>query len=158
MSTKLTEIQKRRLSILKPQFEKAIFSKNLNTAKIVLNDIQSTLNLNNNSTLLAQYKNWFFELALETDQYALAESGFISVRRSVSKNTRIYLEATALLAICYLRFSNVEKAKPFIKEEVRNNKTKTIPTSGKAMSNNLDRNERFFNFIQKLKFLNVKPV
>lgn len=121
MSAKLTDIQKRRLSILKPQFEKAIFNKDLKTAKIVLSDIQTTLNLNNHSTLLAQYRNWFFELALDTDQYALAESGFISVRRSVSKNTRIYLEASALLAICYLRFSNVEKAKPLIKEVLNNN-------------------------------------
>lgn len=120
MSTKLTDLQKRRLAILKPQFEKAIFKKDLNLAKIVLNDIQSTLNINNHTTLLAQYRNWYFELALDSDQYALAESGFISVRRSVSKNTRIYLEASALLAICYLRFSNVEKAKPLIKEVLNN--------------------------------------
>jgi hypothetical protein len=120
MSIKLSDIQKRRLAILKPQFDKAIFSKDLQIAKIVLNDIQSTLNLNNHTTLLAQYRNWFFELALDSDQYALAESGFISVRRSVSKNTRIHLEATALLAICYLRLSNVEKAKPLIKEVLHN--------------------------------------
>ena len=120
MPIKLTDIQKRRLSVLKPQFEKALFSRDLNTAKIVLNDIQSTLSLNNHLTLLAQYRNWFFELALDKEKYAIAESGFISVRRSVRKNTRIYLEASALLAICYLRLSNVEKAKPLIREVLNN--------------------------------------
>lgn len=48
--------------------------------------------------------------------------GFIGNRKLVNKNTRLYLEATALLAICYLRKNDYEKSKPYIQEVLQNEK------------------------------------
>ncbi|MEQ5790470.1 hypothetical protein J4E06_05360 [Muricauda sp. NFXS6] len=120
MSTKLNEIQKRRLKSLKPQFENAIRDKDFNNAKIIMRDIQNVLNLNNHKTLLAKYKNWLFELALDLEKYEYAKNGFISNRTITNKNTRIHLESTALLAITYLRLEDIDKAKPYIQEVLQN--------------------------------------
>lgn len=117
---KLNNIQKTRLSILKPQFEKSIRDKDFNNAKLVFKDINDLLLQNNNKTLLAKYKNWLYELALDVGEYSFAERGLIGLRRDVNVNTRLYLEATALLAICYLRLLKVENAKPLIKEVLNN--------------------------------------
>ncbi len=117
---KLTEIQKRRLSILKPQFERAIIEKNLENAKIIFRDINETLLLNNHTTLLAKYRNWLYELALDSEEYYFAERGLIGLRKSLNRNTRLYLESTALLSICYLRLLKIDKAKPLIREVLNN--------------------------------------
>lgn len=105
---------------LRPQFEKAIIEKDLASAKFIFNDIKLTLLQNNNTTLLAKYKNWLYELALDSKDYFFAERGLINVRKTVNSNTRLYLEATALLSICYLRLLKIEKAKPLIKEVLNN--------------------------------------
>lgn len=122
MSLKLTDIQKNRLSILDPQLNVALAKKDLASAKLIMRDIQEVLGITNNMTKLAQYKNWLFELALEVGDYEFAERGFISNRKLVNKNTRIYLEATSLLAICYLRIEKYEDAKPLIQEVLKNGK------------------------------------
>lgn len=119
-NVKLSEIQKKRLKILEPQLVKAINEKDLNLALNVVSDIQSMLKPTGHITKLIQYKNWLFELALDIGDYSLAERGFIGNRKLVNKNTRIYLEATALLAICYLRTNEYEKSKPLISEVLKN--------------------------------------
>ncbi|SNV40829.1 Uncharacterised protein [Chryseobacterium taklimakanense] len=117
---KLNDTQKNRLKKLKPQFENAIREKNFTNALVIFKDIQELLLQNNNKTLLARYKNWIYELALDVEEYSFAERGLIGVRKDVKFNTRLYLEATALLAICYLRILKVENAKPLIKEVLNN--------------------------------------
>lgn len=121
MSLKLTDLQKKRLKSLDPQFKRAIAERNLNTSKFIIRDIRDVLNQTNNKTKLSQYKNMLYELALELEDYDFAEKGFIEVRNLVSNNTRIYLEASALLAICYLRTEEYEKSKPLIAEVLKNN-------------------------------------
>lgn len=117
---RLNNTQKNRLSVLKPQFETSIREKDYNGSKLIFRDIQELLLQNNNKTLLAKYKNWLYELAVDVEEYSFAERGLISVRRDVNSNTRLYLEATALLAICYLRLLKVTNAKPLIKEVLNN--------------------------------------
>ncbi|MEN3323998.1 hypothetical protein VP395_09685 [Mariniflexile soesokkakense] len=119
---KLTDIHKKRLKILEPQLVKAINEKNLKEASNVISDLQYMLKPIGQITKLIQYKNWLFELALDLENYSLAEQGFIGNRKLVNKNTRIYLEATTLLAICYLRTNEYEKSKPLISEVLRNDK------------------------------------
>lgn len=119
---KLTEIQKGRLKILEPQLIKAVNDKDLKSALNVVSDIQGMLKPTGQITKLIHYKNWLFELALDLEDYSLAEQGFIGNRKLVNKNTRIYLEATALLAICYLRTNQYEKSKPLISEVLKNDK------------------------------------
>jgi len=67
-----------------------------------------------------QNKNWLFEAAMEAGHLQIAIKGFLGNRNKTSKNTRVHLEATALLAICYLRKAEIEKAEPLIAEVLRN--------------------------------------
>jgi tetratricopeptide (TPR) repeat protein len=117
---KLTEIQKERLARLEPQLKLAVLEKNFENAKRIVSDIQDFLRPSGHITRLVQVKNTLFELAIEIGLYDYAEQGFIGNRKLVNKNTRLYLEATALLAICHLRKSEYEKAKPYIQEVLKN--------------------------------------
>ncbi len=112
----------RRLDNLLPQFKKAIQDRKLSDAKIVASDLQQVLRTLNKMTRLVELKNQLFELALEEQEYDFAIDGFLSNRILVSNTTRLHLEATALLAIAYLRRTEIEKAKPFIKEVLENDK------------------------------------
>jgi hypothetical protein len=67
-----------------------------------------------------QAKSWLFEAALEAGKLQIAKTGFSGVRKLVSTRTRVYLEATALLAICHLREKDLEKAEPLIAEVLQN--------------------------------------
>lgn len=117
---KLTEKQKERLRILEPKLKIAISDRDFETAKRLVVDIQSLLRKTGHITRLIQSKNRLYELSLELGETDFAISGLIGNRQLVSKNTRLYLEATALLAICYLRKEEIEKAKPLIKEVLYN--------------------------------------
>ena len=66
-----------------------------------------------------QTKNRLFEIAMESGNVGMAISGFIGVRQKVSQRTRLYLEATALLAICYLRKKDLESARPYMIEALK---------------------------------------
>jgi len=119
---KLTDLQKERLARLEPQLKVAVIEKDFKTAKRIVADIQAFLRPTGHITRLVQVKNWLFELAIEIGEYDYAVRGFIGNRKLINKNTRLYLEATALLAICYLRKNDYEKAKPYIKEVLQNEK------------------------------------
>jgi hypothetical protein len=69
-----------------------------------------------------QDKAWLFEAAMEAGELGDAELGFIGVRKKTVPGTRIYLEATALLAICYLRKNRLDLAEPLIAETLKREK------------------------------------
>lgn len=121
-----------RLKRLSPQFKKAIAERRLADAKIVIVDLQAVLRTLNKTTKLVEVKNQLFELALDEQDYDFAIEGFLSNRNLVNDTTRLHLEATALLAIAYLRKGEIEKAKPHIKEVLQNkNVIKTQSTREK---------------------------
>lgn len=62
-----------------------------------------------------QAKNWLFEAALEAGEINTAICGFEGVRGKTSSGSRVHLEATALLAICYLRLNELDEAKQYIR-------------------------------------------
>lgn len=64
---------------------------------------------------LLQAKLWAFEACLDDNRLDYAETGFIGIRKLAGVNTRLHIEATALLAVCYLRQKSPAKAKPLIK-------------------------------------------
>lgn len=119
---KLTDKQKERLRILEPKLKSAISERDYNTTKSLIVDLQSLLRPTGHTTRLLQSKNRFYELALELNELYTATRGFEGIRKIASENTRIHLESSALLAICYLRNEDIEKAKPLIKEVLRNDK------------------------------------
>lgn len=117
---KLTDKQKERLKILEPKLKEAIAERNFGVAKSLVVDLQSLLRPTGHMTRLIQSKNRLYELALEINEIDFAIRGFKGNRQLVSDRTRLYLEATALLAICYLRKEQIENAKPLISEVLRN--------------------------------------
>lgn len=57
---------------------------------------------------------------MQAGHLSIAVPGFIGIRGKVAKTTRLHLEATALLAICYLRQKKLAGAEPLIREVLRN--------------------------------------
>lgn len=68
---------------------------------------------------LLQAKLWAFESCLDDNRLGYAETGFIGIRKIANENTRLHLEATALLAVCFLRQKKPVKAKPLIREVIQ---------------------------------------
>ena len=111
---KLTSDQKNKLSSYEKELRRSVKNRDLKKAKKYTVEIQRLLRKTGHETRLMQSKNWYFECELEVGNYNTAISGFEGVRNKVNKRTRVYLEATALLAICYLRKKDIDKAEPLI--------------------------------------------
>ncbi|MGQ1948648.1 hypothetical protein ACT3CD_16265 [Geofilum sp. OHC36d9] len=120
MNTPLSDIQKQRLKILEPKLEVAIKNQDIQAAKALVLDLQVLLRPTNHFVRLSQSKNKLFELSIELGDYDFAINGLNSNREVLNKNTRIYLETTSLMAICYVRMQEIIKAKPYIKEVLTN--------------------------------------
>jgi hypothetical protein len=117
----LTDTQRNRLSILEPALRNAVALGDYDSAKRLVLDIQNLLRPTGHETRLMQAKNWLFQAAMESGRLEIAIQGFTGIRRKVAPTTRIYLEATALLAICHLRKQEITKAEPFIAEALQRN-------------------------------------
>jgi len=115
----LTKEQKRQLQLLEPSLKLAAAQRDLQKCEELTDYIQNILRPTGHETRLMQSKNWLFETAMEVGKTDYAIKGFISVRQKASKSTRLYLEATALLAICYLRNRDFDKARPYMVESLR---------------------------------------
>lgn len=87
-------------------------------AKVLTAKLQVVLRTTGHQTRLLQAKNWLYECALEDGRYSFAQRGFIGTRQLVNPATRVYLEATALLAVCYLRSDRIDAATPYIEEAI----------------------------------------
>jgi len=120
MSKPLTEKQKERLYRLEPKLDKAIRNQNYQLAKELVSDIQSVLRPTGHFNRLCNSKNKLFELSIELEDFDFAVNGLSSNKSVLSPKTRTYLETISLLAICYVRMLEIEKAKPYIKEVLSN--------------------------------------
>ena len=116
----LTDEQKDKLSRLEPALRQTAKAGDFKKAKSIAQDIQNVLRPTGHETRLMQAKNWLFEAALEAGEIDLAKTGFVGIRKKTSLYTRVHLEATALLAICYLRLNEVEQAEPLMAEVLKN--------------------------------------
>jgi len=117
---RLTDKQKERLRILEPKLKLAISERDFEIAKKLVVDLQSVLRPSGHLIRMIQSKNRLYELALEINEIDFAIRGFESNRKLVSDRTRLHLEATSLLAVCYLRQEKIERAKPLISEVLNN--------------------------------------
>lgn len=100
---KLSDEQRAKLAILEPMLMLAATARDYEKAKDITLRIQNILRPTGHEMRLMQAKNRLFEIAMESGNINIAISGFTGIRQKVSKRTRLYLEATTLLAICYLR-------------------------------------------------------
>lgn len=105
---------------LEDQLEQAAREGKLIDAKTKLDNLKPILNKYNHHARLLQAYLKLYEGALESWNLGVAKRGLEFVRRESNKNTRIYLEATTLLAICYLRERDTIAAEPLMAEVLRN--------------------------------------
>lgn len=106
---------KDRLPKLEAQLQDAVKSGNIDRAKEVAQEIQVLFGNERSHHRLLRAKLWAFEAALDENLLSYAESGFIGIKSRANSNTRLYLEATCLLAVCALRQKNFAKAKGLIR-------------------------------------------
>lgn len=114
----LSKIQKERLAKLEPQLRSCVGSADLNRAKRIALQIQELLRPTGHETRILQAKNWLYETAMEAGSLTFAKMGFEGTIQKSSPSTRLNLEATSLLAICYLREGSIEKARDMIVKAV----------------------------------------
>lgn len=120
MNNPLTDKQKERLKILEPKLDIAVQNREYQVAKSLVSDIQNILRPTLHYVRLCQSKNKLFELAIELGEFDFAISGLQSNLKVLNVRTRIHLETTSLLAICYVRMQEIEKAKPYIRDVLTN--------------------------------------
>lgn len=69
---------------------------------------------------LLRAKLWAYQACLDANRVTFAERGFIGVRKRSNPSTRLYLEASALLAISLLRLKRTNESKELIREVISN--------------------------------------
>lgn len=127
MPNKLTKEQKDRLAHLEPRLRQALVNLDYIGAERVTSEIQVLLRPTGHENRLMHAKNILFETAMESGRIQTAILGFLGVRNKVNKSSRLYLEATALLAICFLRNADFNSAKPFMEEALKCEKNIKTP-------------------------------
>lgn len=118
MIQKLPEKTLKQLRELEPKLQRASKYGQFEEAEKLIREIQKLFIHDRNHHRILQAKNWYYQAALENNKIDDAISGFECIRLRAKENTRIYLEATVLLGICYLRKRNIETSKKYIKEAI----------------------------------------
>lgn len=138
---KLTEKQKEQMAKLEPMLRTAADARDYDRAKKITLEIQKILRPTQHETRLMQAKNILFETAMESGRLNIAITGLIGVRNKVSERTRLYLEATSLLAICHLRQKDLNAARPYMVEAIK--KVKNIASLKKQSEYRIGLAKRF---------------
>ena len=86
----------------------------------VATEIQALYGSDRRHPRLLRAKLWMFESCLDSQRLSYAEVGLTGIRKLANTRTRLYLEASSLLAVCYLRQKKVADAKRLIREVIRN--------------------------------------
>lgn len=116
---KLTEHQLEKLKPLELELKHAVRSGDTDRAIEVATQIQELFpgEWRRHHRLL-RAKLWAFESCLDANRISYAQRGFIGIRKLSAANTRLYLEASSLLAVCHLRTKDTASAKSLIKEVI----------------------------------------
>jgi hypothetical protein len=117
-ATKLTPSQLQLLRPLEIELQEAVKLGESETAIELASQIQTLFSSDRHHHRLLRAKLWAFESCLNDNRTPFAESGFIGIRSFSSPSTRLYVEATALLAICMLRQKKIAEAKNLIKDAI----------------------------------------
>ena len=118
MNKKLPKHILEKLRELEPKLQRASKYGQFNEAERIIKIIQKLFVNNRDHHRILQAKNWFFQAAFEDNRIDYAIQGFETIRIRANENTRIYLEATVLLGMCYLRKREIELSKKYIREAV----------------------------------------
>lgn len=116
---KLSEYQLKKLKPLENELRHAVRSGNTDKAIELATQIQELFpgEWRRHHRLL-RAKLWAFESCLDSNRLSYAQRGFIGIRKLSGPGTRLFLEASSLLAVCYLRSKDTQEAKSLIKEVI----------------------------------------
>lgn len=118
-SVKLTEDQLIKLKPLEIKLKNAVRSGDTDRAIEIATKIQGLFPREwRTHHRLLRAKLWAFESCLDANRISYAQRGFIGIRKLSGSNTRLYLEASSLLAVCHLRSKDTSSAKTLIKEVI----------------------------------------
>ena len=118
-SVKLTEDQLIKLKPLEVELKKAVRSGDTDRAIEIATKVQGLFpNEWRTHHRLLRAKLWAFESCLDANRISYAQRGFIGIRKLSASNTRLFLEASSLLAVCHLRSKDTSSAKTLIKEVI----------------------------------------
>lgn len=117
-ATKLTDKQLEQLRPLEAKLKAAVHSASPEKAVEIAGQIQSLFSNDRSHHRLLRAKLWTFEACLDANRITYAQNGFIGVRKLSGKTTRLYLEASSLLAVCHLRNKKTTEAKKLVKEVI----------------------------------------
>lgn len=117
-NTKLTEWQLAEIKPLEYELRKAVQQAESEVAIELAGKIQSLFPYDRKHHRLLRAKLWAFEACLDANRLPYAEAGFIGIRKFSEPNTRLYLEASSLLAVCYLRQKKTTESKKLIHEAI----------------------------------------
>lgn len=112
----LTELQKSQLRKLEPKLKECVKTGDIKRAKSIAAKIQALIKPTGHTTRWMQNTNWLCECALESGDIAFAMQRLEGVRAITNENTRTHLEATAILAFCYIRDNKIDEAKVLVKD------------------------------------------
>lgn len=114
--TKLVE----RVAKLESDVLRAAEHGRLEQAKVAINELRPILEQYGQRSRLLESYLFLYEGALENGDLDTAKRGFQFVRDYANQRTRRYLEATALLAITYVRDNDLFSAEPLMHEVLTN--------------------------------------
>ena len=118
-SIKLTEYQLKKLKPLEEKLKRAVRSGNPEEAIEIATIIQALFPAEwRRHHRLLRAKLWVFEACLDANRITYAKNGLVGIRKLSAENTRLYLEASSLLAVCCLRGKQTSEAKILIKEVI----------------------------------------
>lgn len=118
--TKLHESQLAALRPLEAQLREAVAQAESERAVEIAGKIQALFPDDRKHHRLLRAKLWAFEACVDANRLSYAETGLIGVRKLASASTRLYLEASALLAVALLRQKKVADSKKIIREVIGN--------------------------------------
>lgn len=115
----LTDDQKIFLKKWEPQLRACVKTGNIDRAKTIAAKIQRNLTKTGHTARWMQNANWLAECALVAGEISFAIQRIEAVRTIMSEGTRTHLEATVLLALCYIRRNKIAESQSLIAEALK---------------------------------------
>jgi hypothetical protein len=119
-TTKITEKKLLELRPLEEKLKKAVAEQEVEAAIEAATRIQAIFGTDRSHHRLLRAKLWAYEACVDANRLSYAESGLIGVRKLSNSDTRLYLEASGLLAVTQLRQKKITAAKKLINEVIEN--------------------------------------
>jgi hypothetical protein len=117
---KLNDNQLGALRPLEQQLRRAVCQADSETAVEIATQIQAIFGSDRRHHRLLRAKLWAYEACIDANRLTYAEAGLTGIRKLSAAETRLHLEANALLVVVNLRQKKVVEAKKLIKEVVKN--------------------------------------